>query len=87
MLAYTHADSRFDGPITKLLSVLHILIEILSRAHAEGGKGLNDFRFGTFIGSFQSDGVASMAMKGLKPEVGQNIATHASPTARHFSLS
>ena len=81
------ATSIFDGPITNLLSILCILIEIVSRARAKGGKSLNDFKFGTIVGRFQSDGVASMAMKGLKPEVGQNIATHASPTARHFSLS
>ena len=31
-----------------------------------GEKGLNDFRFGTFVGRFQSDGTANMAVKGLK---------------------
>jgi len=32
----------------------------------EGGKkGLNDFKFGTFIGRFQSKGAASIAVKGL----------------------
>ena len=35
---YTPADSIFDGPVTNLLSILCILIEVLSRAHAEGGK-------------------------------------------------
>ena len=39
------------------LSVLCILIEILSRAHAKG--------FGTFIGRFQSDDAEIMAVKGL----------------------
>ena len=29
------------------------------------GKGLNDFKFGTFIGYFPSDGAASIAVKGL----------------------
>ena len=29
-------------------------------------RRLYDFKFGTFIGSFQSDGAASMAVKGLK---------------------
>ena len=61
----TPANSIFDGPITKLLSVLCILIEILSRGHAKRGKGLNDFKFGTFIRPFTSDGAASMAVKGL----------------------
>ena len=28
--------------------------------------GCNDIRLGTFIGRFQSDGAASMAIKGLK---------------------
>ena len=30
-----------------------------------GGGSLNGFKFGTFIGHFPSDVVASMAMKGL----------------------
>ena len=45
--------------------MLCILIEVLSCAHAKGGKSLNDFKFGSFIGRFQSDGAASMAVKGL----------------------
>ena len=32
----------------------------------KGVKGLNDFKFSTFIGHFQSDGAASIAVKGLK---------------------
>ena len=31
-----------------------------------GGRGLNDFEFATFSGRFQSDGAASMAVKGLR---------------------
>ena len=58
-------NSIFDGPITNLLSILCILIEIVSRARAKGGKSLNDFKFGTIVGRFQSDGVASMAVKRL----------------------
>ena len=55
------------GPITNLLSVLCVLIEILSCAHTKGGKkGHSDLKFGTFIGRFQSDGAASMEVKGLK---------------------
>ena len=30
-----------------------------------GGGGLNDFKFGTFIGRFLSDDATSMAVKGL----------------------
>ena len=62
---YTPANSIFDGPIPSLLSLLYILIEIISRASAKGKKGFNDFRLGTLIGLFQSDGAASMAVKGL----------------------
>ena len=65
MHTYTPADSTFDGPITNLLSVLRILMEIFSGAHAKGVQSLNDFKFGIFIGHFPNDGVASMAMKGL----------------------
>ena len=31
----------------------------------QGGGGLNDFKLGIFIARFQSDGAASMAVKGL----------------------
>ena len=31
----------------------------------KGGKSLNNFRFGTFIGCFPSDDAASMALNGL----------------------
>ena len=65
MHTYTAANSIFDGPVTNLPSLLCILLEVLSRAHAKGGKGLNDVKFGTFIGRFQSDCKASMAVKGL----------------------
>ena len=71
MSTHTPANSVFDGPTTNLLSVLCILREILSHAIVivKKEKGLNDFKSGTFIASFQSDGtVASMAVKGLKPE-------------------
>ena len=33
-----------------------------------GGRSLNDFKFGTFIGRFQSAGAASLAVKGLTGE-------------------
>ena len=49
-----------------ILSILCIFIEILSRAHAIGKKHPNDFKFGTFIGRFQSNDAASMAVKGLR---------------------
>ena len=67
MHSYTPAKSILDGPITNLLSILCILTEILSLTHAKGGKkrGHNDFKFGTLIGRFLSDGAASIAAKGL----------------------
>ena len=34
---------------------------------------LNDFKFGTFIGRFPSDGAASMAVKGLSNKQGELI--------------
>ena len=33
---------------------------------AKTGKSLNDFKFGTSVGRFSSDGAASTAMKGLR---------------------
>ena len=65
MNTYALANSIFDGPVTNLFSVLCILTEILSRTHAKVGKGLNGFKFGTFVGRFQNDEVASIAVKGL----------------------
>ena len=62
----TLANSIFDVLITNLLPVLWILIEILSPDHVKWGQGLNDFKFGTFLGRFWSDGAASMAVKGLR---------------------
>ena len=67
MCTYTPANGIFDGPVTNLLSIVCILIEILSCARAKGAeKDPNDFTVGTSIGCFQIDGVASMAVKGLK---------------------
>ena len=60
------ANSIFDGAITNLLSIPFILIEVLSRAHAKRRKGLINFKFGTVIDRFPSDGAASRAVKGLK---------------------
>ena len=62
---YTPPDSISDGSVTNQFSALCILIQILSRADAKWAKKLNGFKFGTFIGHFPSDGVASMAVKGL----------------------
>ena len=64
MHTYVPPNSIFDGPITSLLLILCILIEVLSRAHATSKKSLNDFRFGAF-NCFSSDGTVSMAVKGL----------------------
>jgi len=52
-----------DGPITNVISVPRILIEVLLHAHAEGRKGLVNFRFATFTGNFLSDGAVSVAVK------------------------
>ena len=41
------------------------LIEFLSPALAKEGESLNDFKFGTFVGRFSSDGAACMAVKEL----------------------
>ena len=46
------ANSIFDDPITTLLSVLCILIEVLLLAHAKGKNVLNDFKFGIFYWLF-----------------------------------
>ncbi len=67
MHTYTPANSIFDGPVTNLLSVPCILIEVLSAAHVTEERSLNDFMFGTFIGLFPSDDAASVAVKGLIP--------------------
>ena len=55
-----------DGPITNLLSVLRISIEVPSRAHAKRGKSRNNFKYGTSVGRFWSESAASMAVRGLK---------------------
>ena len=65
MHTYTPENSISDGPVTNQPSVLCILIETISRAHAKGEKSLNGFRFGTLVGRFLSDGAGSMAVKGL----------------------
>ena len=39
-----------------------------------GKKGLNDFRFGIFIGRFESDGAASMAVKGLSLRLNRYVS-------------
>ena len=65
MHTYTPEKSISDGPVTNQLSVLCILIETISRAHAKVRKSFNGFRFGTLVGRFPSDGAASMAVKEL----------------------
>ena len=73
MHTYTPTNSILDGPVTNLLSILYVLIEVLSRAHAKEQKSLNDFKFVIFIGRFPSDGAASMAVKGLSNKQGELI--------------
>ena len=48
---YTPADNIFGGPVTNLLSILCILIEILSRAHAKEAKKPQWFRILHFCSS------------------------------------
>ena len=64
----TPPNSISDGPVTDLLSILCILIEILSHAHAHAKgakKSLRGFRVGTSFGNFPSDGAASKVVKGF----------------------
>ena len=65
------SDSMFDGPVANLLLIIRILIEILSRAHAEDGKqSLHNFQIWRFsIGRFPCDGTASVAVKGLNVQM------------------
>ena len=65
MHTYTPADSIFDGPATYVLSVLHFDRNPVTCSCDGEKKDHNDFKLGTFIGRFQSDGAASMAAKGL----------------------
>ena len=52
MPAYMPAKCIFDGSITTPLSILRILVEVLSCAHAKRGKSLDDFKSGTSVGCF-----------------------------------
>ena len=55
---YKLPNSIFDGQIANRLSILCILTEVLSHAHAKRRKGgdVNGFKFTTFIGRFRCDG-------------------------------
>ena len=66
MHTYTPANSIFDGPIATRLSILCILVEVLSPAHAKREESHNDFKFASSIGRFQSDCAVSTAVKGLR---------------------
>ena len=70
MHTYTPANSMFDGPIRNLFSILCILVEVLSRAHAKRVKSFNDFKFGASVGRFSSGVAASRAVKGLMATCG-----------------
>ena len=71
---YVPADSIFDDPVTNLLSTLCNLTEILSSAHAKGGKSRNGFKLGTFTSRVPSDGAASKAVKDSRAETGLPVA-------------
>ena len=61
------ANSVFDGPVTNLLPILWILIEILSCA--QGGKTLMISSLALSLVDFPRDGVAGVAVKGLIVEL------------------
>ena len=66
--AYIQACKQhiFDGPITALLSILYILVEVLSHAHAKRRKrALMVSNLALLLVVFLSDGAASTAVKGL----------------------
>ena len=65
MHPYAPANSTFDGPVANMISILCILIEVLSGAHAERRKGLNDFESCAFTGRFPDDTLTRVAVKGL----------------------
>ena len=44
---------------------MHFNRNHFSRARAQVKKDFNDFKFGTFLGRFPSDGAGSIAVKGL----------------------
>ena len=68
MCPYTPPNSIFDGPITNVLSILCVLIELLSRAHMMGTKkkknSLNGFNLALYC-RLPSEGAASMTVNGL----------------------
>ena len=70
----TPANSIFDKPITNLLSILCILVEVLLRVHAKRRKCLNDFKSGASTGRFSSGGAASTSVKGLKWDRDQDVS-------------
>ena len=59
MHTYTPENSIFDGPVTNLLSLLCILIEVPSRGHAK------ILSLALLLVVFRSDDPASLAVKGL----------------------
>ena len=90
MNTYKLANSIFGGPVTNLLSVLCILIELLSRCHVKrggGGGSFNDFKFGNFTGRFPSDCAASMAVKELRERYRTTDQTRSTCRPSYYSLS
>ena len=76
MHSYTPpANSILDGPVTNLLSIRTILIEVFSIAYAkrEEKRPEIDFKFAAFIDCFRSDSAASIAAKGLIQPVEKNL--------------
>ena len=75
MDTYTPANSiLFHGPITKLLSVLCSLVEVLSSAH------------GASVGRFSNDDAARTAVKGLRSKYLPGVLSVRDPRKRHTHL-
>ena len=69
MHTYTPANSVFDDSITNLIfNTVHYDRSTFTWS-SEGGKSLNDFMFGIFIGHFLSDVMANKAVKGLRSDL------------------
>ena len=64
--AHTHACKRYiRRSCNKSTFITAYFDRNLFTCSSEGWKGLNDFKCGFFIGRFESDGAASVAVKGL----------------------
>ena len=67
MCAHTHASKHIFGQSCNqsTFSTVHLDRNPFTCSSKGGKKSLNSWKFGTFIGRFLSDSIASMAVKGL----------------------